>query len=104
VATAAASQAAMDALDAALDVVGGYRAVLGASASRFERAVAQAQQAMEARSSARGRIMDADMAATLSQQVSARILAESGQAMLQQANALPEQVLDALLGGLRSGG
>lgn len=102
--TEALARAAVDALDRALDTVGDYRATLGGFTSRFERAVDTLQQAALSTAGARARILDADMAAAAAEQARARILADGGTALLAQANAMPRQTLDALLGGVRLGG
>lgn len=101
---AATAQAAMDAIDTALQTVSGYRGAVGAATSRFERVTEQLTGNTEALTGARSRIMDADMAATMAMNASAMVRSNAGQAMLSQANAAPKQVLDMLLGGMKSGG
>jgi flagellin len=98
-----ASQA-MRVLDAAINRVSGYRAQLGASSARLDRAIDQIGQAGDGLQVARSRVMDADMAQAASALASAQIRSQAGQAMLAQANSLPRQVLQMLLDGARFSG
>jgi len=92
----AGAQLAMDQCDAALKQVNGARATLGALQSRFETAIANIQIASENTSAAKSRIMDTDFAAETAQLARAQILQQAGNAMLSQANQLPQQVLSLL--------
>jgi flagellin len=56
------------------------------------------QVAVENQSAARSRIMDADYAAETSALSRANILQQAGNAMVAQANQLPQQVLSLLKG------
>ena len=91
-----ASRALMDQIDADLAVVNSARASSGAAQSRFEAIVVQLQVYGENTSSARGRIMDADYAVETSNLARAQILQQAGSAMLAQANAQPQMVLQLL--------
>ena len=96
--TIAGATGAMAALDKAIDTVTSSRAKLGASQNRFESIIGQLQQASESMSASRGRIVDADFAVETSNLSRAQILQQAGSAMVAQANALPQQVLQLLRG------
>jgi flagellin len=88
----------IDDIDAALDLINSERATLGASQSRFEAVIANLQISAENQSAARARIMDADFAAETANLSRAQILQQAGNAMVAQANQLPQQVLSLLQG------
>ncbi|MGE4244074.1 flagellin [Ramlibacter sp.] len=90
------AQLAIQQADAALAQVNGARAKLGAVQSRFESAVANIQIASENTTAARSRIMDTDFAAETANLTRSQILQQAGNAMLAQANQLPQQVLSLL--------
>jgi len=92
----AGAQLAIQQCDAALSQVNGARANLGALQSRFESAVSNIQIASENTTAARSRIMDTDYAAETANLSRAQILQQAGNAMLAQANQLPQQVLTLL--------
>ncbi len=83
-------------IDAALDRVNAERAGFGALQSRFDALVGQLQLEGEQLGAARGRIVDADMAAESAALARRRVLQQAAQAMVAQANALPRQVLALL--------
>jgi flagellin len=85
-------------IDAAIDLVNAERATLGASQSRFESVISNLQISAENQSAARSRIMDADFAAETANLSRAQILQQAGNAMVAQANQLPQQVLSLLQG------
>jgi len=93
---AGTSATALDDIDAALTRVNSERALHGATQNRFEAIIGTLQVAAENQSAARGRIMDADFAAETSNLSRAQILQQAGTAMVAQANALPQQVLQLL--------
>ncbi len=93
---ATTSATAMNNIDAALTRVNSERALHGATQNRFEAIIGTLQVAAENQSAARGRIMDADFAAETSALSRAQILQQAGTAMVAQANALPQQVLQLL--------
>ncbi|MGE4244073.1 flagellin [Ramlibacter sp.] len=93
------AQLAIQQCDSALAQVNGARAKLGAVQSRFETAVANINIAAENTTAARSRIMDTDFAAETANLTRAQILQQAGNAMLTQANQLPQQVLSLLRGG-----
>jgi flagellin len=85
-------------IDAAINLVNAERATLGASQSRFEAVISNLQISAENQSAARSRIMDADFAAETANLSRAQILQQAGNAMVAQANQLPQQVLSLLQG------
>ena len=90
------ANAAIDAIDDALDTVNSERAKLGAVQNRFEAVVANLQIASENQAAARSRIMDADCSAETAALTRAQVLQQAGVAMLSQANAVPNNVLALL--------
>ena len=86
----------IDGIDAALDVINNTRATFGATQSRFEAIIANLQVGVENQSAARSRIMDADYAAETAALSRAQILQQAGNAMVAQANQLPQQVMQLL--------
>jgi len=90
------AQAAITAIDAAIDVVNSQRATFGAVQNRFENVISNLMVATENQSAARSRIMDADYAAETSNLSRAQILQQAGNAMVAQANQLPQQVMSLL--------
>ncbi|BDI04448.1 flagellin [Sphaerotilus microaerophilus] len=88
--------AVIDALDEALDKVNSERAVLGATQSRFDAVISNLQVSSENQSAARGRIVDADFAAETANLSRSQVLQQAGNAMIAQANQLPQQVLSLL--------
>jgi flagellin len=92
----AGSQGALTSLDAAIDTVNSQRAKFGAVQNRFENVVSNLMVATENQSAARSRIMDADYATETANLSRASILQQAGNAMVAQANQLPQQVLSLL--------
>ncbi len=84
------------AIDSALDTVNNTRATFGATQSRFEAVISNLQISAENQTAARSRIMDADFAAETANLSRAQILQQAGNAMVAQANQLPQQVLQLL--------
>jgi flagellin len=85
-------------IDAALDTVNNTRATFGATQSRFDAVISNLQISAENQTAARSRIMDADFAAETANLSRAQILQQAGNAMVAQANQLPQQVLRLLQG------
>ncbi len=83
-------------IDAALDTVNNTRATFGATQSRFDAVISNLQISAENQTAARSRIMDADFAAETANLSRAQILQQAGNAMVAQANQLPQQVLQLL--------
>jgi flagellin len=96
VTTAALASTALGNIDTALDAINGARATYGAVQNRFESVIANLQVAAENQAAARSRIMDADFAAETANLSRAQILQQAGNAMVAQANQLPQQVLQLL--------
>jgi flagellin len=88
----------IDNIDGALDKVNSERAVYGATQSRFDAIISNLQVAGENQTAARSRIMDADFAVETANLSRAQILQQAGNAMVAQANQLPQQVLKLLQG------
>jgi flagellin len=95
---ATGARAAIDALDSAIDEVTTSRALYGAAQNRFETVVMNLQVSAENLTAARSRIMDADYAVETANLSRAQILQQAGNAMIAQANALPQNVLRLLQG------
>ncbi|MCU0968760.1 MAG: flagellin FliC [Rubrivivax sp.] len=89
---------AINAIDVAIDEVTTSRALYGAAQNRFETVVTNLQVSAENLTAARSRIMDADFAVETANLSRAQILQQAGNAMVAQANALPQQVLQLLQG------
>ena len=92
----AAIHTVIDNIDTALNTINAERATLGASQNRFEAVIANLQVSVENQSAAKARIMDADFAAETANMSRAQILQQAGNAMVAQANQLPQQVLRLL--------
>jgi flagellin len=93
---ATAAQAALTSIDAALDKVNSQRANYGAAQNRFENVVSTLMVFSENQAAARSRIMDADYATETANLSRTSILQQAGNAMVAQANQLPQQVLSLL--------
>ena len=90
------SNRAIGTLDAALKKVNKQRADLGAYQNRLEHAIRGIDVGAENVQAAESRIRDADMANEMVGYTKNRILAQSGNAMLAQANQKTQQVLQLL--------
>jgi flagellin len=95
-ATAGALATVIDNIDTALNTVNDQRATFGATQSRFEAVISNLAQSIESQAAARSRIMDADFAVETANLSRAQILQQAGNAMVAQANQLPQQVLSLL--------
>jgi flagellin len=84
------------ALDAAITAINDQRATFGAVQNRFDNVVSNLMVSSENQTAARSRIMDADYAVETAALSRAQILQQAGNAMLAQANQLPQQVLSLL--------
>jgi flagellin len=94
--TVANAQALVTALDSALNAVSEKRGKFGAVQNRLEHTVASLGVAQENMSAAESRIRDVDMAQEMVQFTRNQILLQAGTAMLAQANAAPQVVLQLL--------
>jgi flagellin len=97
-ATAGVIATVIDDIDTAIDTINSQRATWGATQSRFDAVIANLQQGVENQSAARSRIMDADFAAETANLSRAQILQQAGNAMIAQANSMPQMVLQLLQG------
>ena len=95
-ANAATIQGVVDRIDVALNTINSQRAVMGASQSRFDAVITNLQISVENQSAAKSRIMDTDFAAETANLSRSNILQQAGNAMIAQANQLPQQVLTLL--------
>ena len=98
ISTVGTASTAMANIDSALTLVNTQRAVYGAVQNRFESMIQVLQVNSENTSAAKGRIMDADFAQETANLSRAQILQQAAQAMVAQANSLPQQVLQLLRG------
>ena len=90
------AQTAIAGIDTALNEINSQRATWGARQNRFENVVSNLMSAVENQSAARGRIVDANYAAETANLSRAQILQQAGNAMVAQANQLPQQVMSLL--------
>ena len=95
-ADASAIGTVIDNIDGAIDKVNSERAMYGATQSRLDSVIANLQVSTENQTAARSRIMDADFAVETANLSRAQILQQAGNAMIAQANQLPQQVLSLL--------
>ena len=96
--TAPGAQAAIDVIDVALEQINATRSDLGAINNRLDFTMSNLANVSEKTSAARSRILDADYAKETSELSRAQVLQQASQAMLAQANAQPQQVLQLLQG------
>lgn len=92
------AQAAITALDEAINNVSAIRAKLGAYQNRLDHAIANLDTTSENMSEALSRIEDVDMAEEMSTYTQKNVLAQAGTSMLAQANERPQTVLSLLQG------
>jgi flagellin len=90
--------AAINVIDKSLDRVNEQRATFGAAQNRFDAVISNLQVNIENQSAARGRIMDADFASETANLSRAQILQQAGNAMIAQANQMPQQIMKLLQG------
>ena len=96
VGTSDAAEAALLALDAALETVNQNRGDLGAIQNRLNHTVSNLSNVVENTAASQSRILDADFAVEAAALARAQILQQAGTAMLAQANAAPQNVLSLL--------
>jgi flagellin len=94
--TAANSQAAISAIDAAIAAVSTKRADFGATMNRLEVAVANTQSMRSNLTAANSRIRDVDVAEETAMMAKLQVLSQAGAAVLAQANQLPQVALGLL--------
>ena len=85
-------------LDTLINTLNTERSTYGAAQNRFDAIVSVLQVSSENNSAARGRIMDADFASETANLSRSQILQQAGNAMVAQANQLPQQVMALLRG------
>ncbi len=96
--TAEKAQKAIGVIDNALETINAIRADLGAANNRLDFTINNLMSVAENTEAARSRIMDADFAAETAALSRAQVLQQASQAMLAQANAASQQVLQLLQG------
>lgn len=94
--TEGGASAAITKYDAAIKAVSEQRSKLGAYQNRLEHTVTNLQTANENLTAAESRIRDLDMALEMTTFTRNNILNQAGQAMLAQANQLPQGILQLL--------
>ncbi|ROQ90763.1 flagellin N-terminal helical domain-containing protein [Desulfosoma caldarium] len=94
--TLASAQEAMTAIDGALKSINTYMSKLGAYQNRLQHTMDNLNIMIENYSASESAIRDADMAFEVTQFTKNQILQQSGMAMLAQANAAPQQILQLL--------
>ena len=80
-------------VEAALDIINGYRAHIGATQNRFTRALNTLNVSIENLNAANSVIQDAHIAEELADLTKQLLLVRSSAAMIGQANLVPEGVL-----------
>lgn len=96
VSTRSTANSAIEVIDAAINQVSGTRADLGALQNRMEHTINSLGVASENLTAAESRIRDVDMAKEMMAFTKNQILSQASQAMLAQANTLPQGVLQLL--------
>ncbi|GHA59026.1 flagellin [Photobacterium aphoticum] len=93
---AASAGEAMKNIDAMIDAVGAVRADLGATQNRFQSTINNLGNIAENMSVAKGRIMDADIAAESANMTKQNTMMQAGITVLSQANQMPSMVSQLL--------
>ncbi len=96
ISTQEAAQSALSALDAAIVSKDKIRASLGALQNRLENTITNLTIQAENLQASESRISDVDVATEMTEFVKNQILAQTGVAMLAQANSLPQLALQLL--------
>ena len=92
----ASAKASLLVLDNALEMMADFRSRLGASSNRMFHTVDNLMNVSENTSAARSRIMDADFAKESADLAKSQVLQKAGTAMLSQANASTQDILNLL--------
>ena len=95
-AVATDAQAAIDALDSAIQSIATMRGTLGATQNRLSITISNLTNMTENFSSSVSRIQDTDVAVETAQMTRNQILSQAGVAVLAQANQLPQSALSLL--------
>ncbi|PES20952.1 flagellin [Bacillus anthracis] len=90
--TANDANAAIKAIDAALETIASNRATMGATLNRLDFNVNNLKSQQSSMASAASQVEDADMAKEMSEMTKFKILNEAGISMLSQANQTPQMV------------
>ena len=93
---ATSAKASLAVIDGALDMMSDFRARLGASSNRMFITVDNLMSMSENTGAARSRIVDADFAAESAALAKSQVLQKAGTAMLSQANASTQDILNLL--------
>jgi flagellin len=96
ISTASGAQAAITAVDGALNKVSTLQATLGAEQNRFSSAITSLQSQSTNLNAAQSSITDADFAQETANLSKAQVLQQAGISVLAQANSMPQQVLKLL--------
>ncbi len=96
VSTQAGAQAAVDVIKSAINMVSSTRGDLGAIQNRLEHTINNLSVTTENMTAAESRIRDVDMAEEMMAYTKNNILVQASQAMLAQANQIPQGVLQLL--------
>ena len=96
VSTQSGANAAIQKFDNALSKISSERAKLGAYQNRLEHTISNLDTARENLSASESRIRDVDMAEEMANFSRAQILMQASTAMMAQANAKPQAVLQLL--------
>lgn len=94
--TAEAAQDAIDVIDVALETINSTRSEMGAANNRLDFTISNLMNVSENTAAARSRIVDADFAEETANLSRSQVLQQASQAMLAQANAQPQRVLQLL--------
>lgn len=94
--TFSAAQNAITTIDSAINTIDTIRGGLGAVQNRFESTISNLQNVAENLTSARSRILDADIAQETSSMTKMNILQQAGVSILAQANQAPQLALSLL--------
>jgi flagellin len=90
------AQGAVDKLNLAIDYISSKRAILGAEMKRMEQTLSGLRNYEENARATESRIRDVDIALETTQYSKYQILVQIGTAMMAQANAMPQSVLQML--------
>ena len=96
ISTQAGANAAVDKIKAAINQVSSQRGDLGALQNRLEHTINNLSVTTENMTAAESRIRDVDMAKEMMAYTKNNILVQASQAMLAQANQIPQGVLQLL--------
>ncbi|MEB2344431.1 MAG: flagellin [Deltaproteobacteria bacterium] len=94
--SASGAQAALSAIDSAIDTVSNLRAQFGAAQNRLESAIRSIAVAVENTTAAESRIRDVDVASETAEMTRNQVLQQAGVAVLAQANVSTQAALRLL--------